>query len=424
MSRFCLLLFALLAASSVQAQPFERGYVVAGGDTLRGEVALGTESENASGVLFRASPGAEPVRFEVDAASAFGAAEGRRYRRGQYQIRFARDPDSFAENDRIAFARVVREGAADLLALEVSAGEAVYYLQRRGETVGLYLARDEIETGERRDRRTRARGRRVRERPLYRQALSVLLTDGCDRPPKTDGLPYTERALAETVDAYNRCVDADYVGTVAPGPTRSGWEVRGEVGIGFATGTFDGAGGSGFGSPDLMWPRLGVGIAVRLPFTPAATRVVARLEYERDVFRFPFATNNVLTGPIVVNRSIVAVDVLHMNVGVRLSAALGPVNGRLGVGLLAGPAFQYTARENVAFDDRGDTAGDVVPRWAKASTGQYAELGLGTGAVPVDLVVRVQRTEVSGGVGFPFIPFASGPRYDIMAWSAGLAYTF
>ena len=242
------------------------------------------------------------MRFEVDEASAFGAAEGRRYRRGQYQIRFARGPDPFAENDRDR----VRPRRARGRGGPASAGgvgwRAGLLPPARGRDGRALLSRDEIETGDARPP-TRARaGASASVRSTGRRS-SVLLTDGCDRPPKPMTSPTpsarSPRPSTRTTGASMRTTCRRR----GPGPTRSGWEVRGEVGVELRHRHVRRRRRSGFGRPrpHVASPRRGRRGAPAVHARCNARCGQARVRARR-VPLAAFATSNVLTGPIVAKR--------------------------------------------------------------------------------------------------------------------------
>ena len=374
MTKFAHVLLLIVAVgAAARAQPFEPGYVVTGGDTLGGELALGTEIENASGVLFREGPEAEPVRFEADEASAFGIVAGRRYRRAEYPILsdLRRSQRVRAREERVAFARVVREGAVDLLALQVSPGEAVFYLHREGDLTGLYYLRDEIADD---------LGWRTRELPLYRQALTAVLGDECGSFPVPSDVPYAETALAQIIDAHNRCADPEYAVTdeLGPQPERAGFPLRFEASLGFIV-ALDAEDSVLRSRLDTMTPRFAVGVEIPAPFDLRALRVVAAGELGREA--------------------------LHANLGVRLLTSVGPVKAKLGVGVLAGINLLNVRRPTLN--------GELLP----ATTGSYLELRLGRRSSGVELVVRQQRACIVAHV-------LSEGLYRIHSTTAGLSYGF
>ena len=395
-------LAVLVAGGGVRAQVlvFEPGYVVVAGDTLRGAVGIGGEAEAARGVRFRPGSGAEPVEYGVAEVSAFGADGGREYRVGRY----ATDPSPDAPLARRLAARVARDGAADLLVVEVVEGRPAFFLQTDGEPVGLYLVVDEVAS---------PAGLRQRERPLFRQALAVLLGGPC--APDVEALRYTEPALAAAVDAYNACVDPAYVGAGAA-PVRTRARLSVEVGAAVAGGSFqrafvvDGAGAD----PPLRWGRVYALAELTPPSSPyGGVRPVAGVEYERGVVRLA-------TGGSSAAYDVTDADAVHARVGLRLVADGPPVRLRLGVGGVAGLVFGRVVETGVPLDVDAGVVEFFSRREFETSLGTYVEAGVGLPSSPVDLSVRAQRTQFQL-VG-PLVP-VDGP-YGTRSLSVGLSARF
>lgn len=250
MRRFAWLPVLLSVAAS--AQPAEPGYVVVQGDTVRAEVEIGTEFDASRGLRYRAGGGAWQQASPPD-AEAFGTDAGRRYRRRLLRLSLDRPEDSSTPVERLAFARVVRDGPASLLALEVTPSRPLYFVEVAGsEPVGLYSSRYQTLRGD---------GlRRTRTVALYRQTLAATLV-GCDvDAARLEDLPYTETALTGVVDDYNRCQDADYRRPEAMEARRRPSEFALEVGVGVTSNAFLRATGPlvGVTDPDQVSAHLGV----------------------------------------------------------------------------------------------------------------------------------------------------------------------
>ena len=398
-------LFGLLAVPAL-AQPTPGFVVTASGDTLRGEVTLGTEAENARGVRFRPDPDAGETPYGLTEATAFGADAGRRYRRGSFQLRATRDVDPVTPNDRLAFARVVRDGAADLLALETSAGRTTYYVQTGGETAGLYLVQDEVTTGA---------GRRLRERALYRQTLRTLLGTCATSDAEYAGLPYTEAALAGVVDGYNRCADAEYVARGGSRAVRRQTTVAFEAGGAVAAGSLRrGASAppapSSYEAPGTSAFRARVAAEVAPALLPRPVRLVVGVEYDHDVARLYRSAAEAKR-----------LSTVHGVLGVRLAVPAGGLAFHLGTGLLLGPVLDRAV-------DASTTPPDDVVRYVsleavESSTGQYGEVGVRVVGAPVALTVRLQQTAFSGGGPVP-VPFTQSSQFGTRTVSVGLDARF
>ena len=368
----------LLGAASAQAQVYEPGYVVVDGTLHFGSVALGTEVENTLGVRFRYADGVS-ARYDVGDVSAFGADGGRQYRRGRFQT----DPSSDAPVARQLFARVVRDGAADLLAVETVEGRAVFFVQTEGEPVGLYVVRDEVETG---------RGVRARERALYRQTLSVTLDGRCASAVAVEEAAYTERDLANVVDAYNRCSDRRYVALGAV-PVRPRLRVRGEIGADRASGSFRRA-APGTASPDpgLGWSRFRAAAEVAPPFWGGWLRPVVGAEFERGVVRLGRTRT---FGPAGV-ASVEDYDVVQGRLALRAVPTLAAARLRAEAGVLAGGAIVRRSETTDVADEANERVQSVGRDALDSALGQYVEVGVGPRRLPVDVSVRFQRTTFTG----------------------------
>ncbi len=370
MSRFLLAASLVLLVAGARAQTYEPGYVVVEGDTVRGAIALGSEAQNAGGVRFRPAPADAPTPYGVDDASAFGADGGRAYRLARYQT----DPSPDAPTGRRLFARVVRDGAADLLAVETVEGRPTFFVQTDAAPVGLYLVRDEVATGA---------GVRQRERALFRQTLLVVLAGPCASVLDVERLAYTERALAEAIDRYNRCADPEYTAS-ASRAMRTPLRVRFEAGLDAATGSFrrvDVPPGTPE-DPDADFLRIRAAVELTPPFFDGELRPVLGADYERDVVRL-------VTG--LLGREVTAYDRLHVRLGLRFAPEIAGARVRFGAGLLNGITFDRVVASDVDVDGRGDVFRYVDRRNFEASVGQYLELGVRPAALPAELSVRAQQ---------------------------------
>lgn len=386
-----------LLAGAAQAQEFRPGYLVVDGDTVRGEVALGVETENAVGVRFRPTGGAERPVGPAD-ASAVGVDGGRRYRSGRFRRTASR---------RVSgplFARVVREGTADLLSLEVSAGRPVFFVQLGGETVGLYLDRDAVRGPE-------GIGYRERERPLYRQALRGLLGPGCPSLPDVRRLDYTERAIGRVVDAYNACADAGYVAGRAPGAQRRGFRFGADLGLDGVAVAFRRTPPPGTGpgpdDPGVASVRLGAAVYVSPPYAGDGFQLALGLEYEPTQTR-------IVTG---LTDEVTAVGAVHGRLGVQYVVPRAGVHGRLGGGLLIGRARRRVVETDAEVEGRDDLVRGTNASEFGSSSGVYVELGVGPPGGRVEGVVRAQSTGFTREGGL--VPFVSGPRYGTRSLSMG-----
>ena len=385
-----------VVGAGVQAQSFTPGYVVVDGDTLRGEVAIGTEPEAARGVAFRPSPEAPAAQYDTGRASAFGADGGRRYRRGQ----FPTDAVRVGPEDPVVFARVVRDGALGLVAYEAVDGRPAFALDRGGEWVGLPYVR--------------ARREGLRERRPYRQVLAGVLTDACG-PPDVDRLAYDERALVRVVDAHNACLDPGYAPPARARGVRRRLAVAGEVSVGAVTGRFRRASRPAFETEDpaLSSLRAGALAEFRTPLLRDVVRPVLGVEYSHHVVRLAAGT---------ASSGLADISTVHVRLGLRLVPRVRAARVRIGVGLLAGPSVRRDGTSEVPVEERDDTVRFTNAREFESSTGQYVELGVGPRSLPVELVLRGQTAVFTSGNAF--LPISLGNRYGAQTLSLGVAARF
>lgn len=403
------LLATIAVPAVVNAQAFTPGYIVADGDTLRGEVALGTEAENAAGVRFRRAIGAEAARYVPAGASAFGVDAGRQYRRGDFDVAPKPDLDPALPDTRRAFARVARDGAADLLALELADGEPLFFLQTDGAPVGLYFVDRRVATGT---------GLRYREARFYRPVVARLLGGACVSPGETDRLPYTEAALARVVDAFNACADPGYVVAESPAararrePVRIGFEIDASA----VRGTL--ARGGSFlderTDPDIS--TAGVGAAAEVS-QGGVLRLVVGVGYEPTVAQLAFGGARLELGEV---------GVLGGRLGLRVVPRVGPVRVRLGVGLSVGRGLARVAATDIdrtSIEDL-DQYSFTTRRSFRSAVGRYAEIAAGHRALPVDVFVRGQTVAFADRNPYVFFVPASSRFYVARTVSVGLVARF
>ena len=386
---------ALLASAGARAQEFAPGYVVVEGDTLRGEVSLRNESRNAFEVRFRPSAAADDETFTPATATAFGADGGRQYRRGRFERAY--DAAEAVSDAVTLFARVSRDGAADLLALETTDGAPLFFVQTDGAPVGLYVARVRVPS---------RGGIQTRERRLYLEALQRALGTGCG-VLVTGETAYTERDLARVVDAYNACVDPAYVALERGArPVRRRFGVTSvTVGVDVIRGAFRRRVPRTIADPDLSALRASAAIEVESPFLPRALRLLAGAEFDYGLAR-------VVRPQLGGGRQI---NVAYGRLGVRVLTGTGPVRLVVGTGFVSG----VSVKSSFKLDDYVGVLRAVDSRELQSNLGGYVELGAGLRAFPVDFVVRGQQTRFGAGVQTP-LPLNSGWRYGTRTVSVGL----
>lgn len=376
--RIALAVVLLVPALHAQPSRFEPGYVVLEGVRTPAWVALSTEIENARRVTYRLSPdGPEhtAVPFQLE---GYGVDGGREYRTGIWRVQAPGYEDVTVDRVLEGFARVVRDGDADLLALEVADRRPVFFVEVDGETVGLY----HVERG----------GGVMRLSsvlPLYRQALLMTLGDCAGPEDAYARLAYSEAALVERVDAYNACSDPDYR---APAVTR-GYRpqvVGVEVGGGYAAGTFSRRVRAGaFDEPAQSTPYVRATATVTPPSAPWASLVL-----EADYAPRVVSVGRWRTGPDYV----VSISTATIGIGVRASQSVSGFETHVGAGLLGGTTFQRVTNDAVDLATLGSTVLRSVNLDRMTSTGgQYAEVGIRSARVPLVLTVRAQQTVYGPG---------------------------
>ncbi len=388
-----LVLVLVAVAASARAQPFVPGYVVVQGDTLRGEVALGTEPEAARGVSFRPSADRPATTYDTGGASAFGADGARQYRRGQFPTASAR----VAPSDPIVFARVVRDGALGLLAYEPVTGRPTFALDQQGTWIGLVLVQP------------RAVG--DRERRPYLQVLAGTLTDACG-PLDIERLPYVESALARVVEAHNACGNPGYVAPPQAGAVRQQIGVSVEVAVSGTAGAFRRARRSPFPAedPGLSSVRGSVIAEFQVPFLGAAVRPVLGAEFDYGTVRLAAGTSSL---------GLADINTAHLRLGVRLVPAFEVARVHVGLGLLAGPSVRRDRVSEVPVGDRDDVIRGTDSREFTSSAGQYIEVGAGASSLPFDVLVRAQTQVFTSGSAL--LPISLGDRYGVRSISVGVA---
>jgi len=172
------LLLLLATAASAQITVFERGYVVRGGQRVAGWISLGSAEENARGVRFRRQAEGAGEVLLPGVVEGYGTAQGVAFRSGRFPVE---------GGPQLAFARVVRAGPVDLLALWTPEGDRFFAVRDRDEPVPLLAS------------------------PDLRAALSGLAPE-C---PEPGDVAATEAALADAVDRLNLCLDPSSVPLVA-----------------------------------------------------------------------------------------------------------------------------------------------------------------------------------------------------------------
>lgn len=400
-----LVALGLALPAAAQTASFVPGYRVVEGDTLRGQIAIGSEAEASRGFRFRTNPAASVEAFGVTDADAFGDDDGRHYRRHLFQIRAVPEADPATPNERLGFGRVVREGDATLLAFEVVDRRALFFLDLGDGPVGLYLVEDQVET---------STGLRLRERPLYRQTLLTLLGGcGVEEPVYVD-LPYSERALAEVVDAYNACVDPAYGPLTGPVAQRE--RVLGfEAGAGYLAGSFERLtpiSVEGYSDPSPSAIHVQAALTVKPPFGANRLQFLIGLDYDHDVMRV------VRGGPTRETQ----VNLLYVDLGGRYILPIGNAAIELGGGLLAGTVLEWTTEEDIEASTQTGALRFFTPGRSEASGGQYVEAGARLSSFPVGVRVRAQTTAF--GPGPLFLPFAGSTTYRIRGVTVSAVATF
>ena len=330
------------------AQDGRPGYVVVEGDTLRGKVWITTEGRAGEGARFQAPADVFARQVSVGEASAFGEDGGRTYRRGRFTVR----PGGTSE-PVLGFARVVRDGAADLLRFESVDGLSVYVLELDGERTTLYGPAPE----------------EAAEAAGYRQALTHALGSCAAAADRARAVGYHETDLAAAVDIYNICREPGYVG-VTPAPRRPRARLRLELSGGRSTSTFvRGTPGPSL-DPGQSSAQVGVLAEVAPGVFSRSLTWAAGLEYDRGVVE-------VANQPLFRRPTASAHDALMLSLGGRatLPAAGTPVY--LGAGIVYGTT---TARSDTVLE-YGDAPPpgfliDMSPRAINSLGGFYVEAGL------------------------------------------------
>lgn len=386
------LLFAAVClgtAASAQTDAFAPGFLVIDGEHVSSELALGTEAANARRVRVRSADGSTETYGPTDVAG-YGVEGGRSYRSGRFRVRATPNPTASIPDEVDAFARIVRGGPVDLLALELVAGRPQFFLSTEdGELVGLYApGRGAGRLGE-----------------LYRQALLVTL-DGCGTQPIPVGeVRYEESSLADLLDTYNTCVEPTYAPpTTVVRPQRE-TTVAFEGGVGYAYGAFRRGPGSypaETGDPAPSAVRLQAGVSIAPWLAPDRLRVRLGLVYDHDVL-------HVVRGGITQRKA--QINIISLDLGAHVVQPLPGALVSLGTGLLVGQPFERTLEEDINPRERDDLHRFVLMRDMKVSNGQYVELGVEPDGLPARLRVRLQETAFGSSPNL--FPAVNSARYGV-----------
>ncbi len=360
--RLVALFVACLFSSPAWAQDssFVPGYVVVDGDTLNGQIAVGTEVQASRGARFRAAGSGTERAISVTDATAFGERGGRAYRRG----RFATAPPlEGVPMPRLAFARVARDGAADLLVAEATSGTLAFAFTVEGETTPLYVFERTVDGPS---------GNRLQRVEQYRQVLLVRL-GGCGvTEASVADTQLTEASLAEVIDQYNRCQDSEYATTrasAAPQRRPSDWSV--EVGVGLATSQFERAIQVSVEDPDQSSSSLALAVEVSPGVLPASVSFLVGAEYDRGLIRVTIANG---FSPRRVDR----LDAGLLVLGARWTVPVAGTPLFVGAGFVNGRTFRQTVRENESGEPLDETTirtsvsgfltslGGATPNWVCA----------------------------------------------------------
>ena len=351
----CAVLLALLAvpASLSQVRVFEPGYVVRDGVREPAGVSLGLEHENARGAWVRTAGGAE-VQVDASEVEAFGVDGGRAYRRGRFETEVSRDAAD--PMPRLGFARVVRDGAADLLAYEPAPGfQPVWVLVLDGEQTSLLAVDRDV------NHRTGARRSRLE---LFRQVLLVRLGACGVAEADVAGLPYAEDALAGVVDAYNACREPGIAVEAAPAVRRAD-RLAFEVGAGYGSGTLRRASPLSGSDPSQPAGHLRVRAVVTPGALPQALSFLFGAEFQDGLVYYSQGGG---LGPA---RNAADRDALALSLGVRLTARVAGTPVYVGGAVLNGRTL---ANEPQALPEDGSGEGflPVIRPWLFDSFGARA----------------------------------------------------
>lgn len=393
------------APARAQVAIFEPGYLLQEGTRTTGWIGLRTEAENAVRVRFRSTLQGAVTEFGPSEIDGYGTDAGLAYRSGPYRVQPPGYEDSTVPTARLGFARVVRDGAWDLLAFEVRDRAPVFFVtDGDGEPIGLY----NVTLGG-------GPARVETVRPLYRQALLVAL-GGCAGPLAAfENLPYTEAALAARIEAANVCADPSYVRIETVQAVRRPVVDRVEVGAGVTAGRIDRL----QARPDASYP------GVVAPYAEVA--VVLNTPSARWLRFVGGAAYSAGTVDLLVfmgrGFGVRRVSTAHLVLGARGVAELGGVGVEASAGLLIGTTVQRVIAEQVTVADYRRSAIFGVRREDFTSSGgQYAEVGLRLPHYPVSLVTRVQRTLYSNGR--VYLPGSQGylHRHDTISVGARVSF--
>ena len=311
--------FALAAFQTIAvAQVSRPGYVVVEGDTLRGQIWVGTEGAAGMGARFQASADSDSRAVGVGDALAFGEDGGRAYRRG----RFALQPGT---QTALGFARVVRDGAADLLRFETDGGLSVFVLELGGERTPLYVLERGLEGVP-----------HVPGVAEYRQALFGRLASCEGAADRARSARYQERDLAAVVDAYNACEDPLYAASETASARRRRTRVRLNLAGGYATSAFRRAIPLASVDPGQSSVQLGALAEVSPGALPRSLAITVGAEYDFGMVRR--VDHSVLT-----SASESARDAVTLSLGGRVTVSAAGTPVYLGGGVLNGRTVSGSA---------------------------------------------------------------------------------
>ena len=351
---------ALLIAASTHAQVtiYQEGYVVERGVRTEGWVSLGNDVQNAQAIQFRRVQGGPTETIVPDSADGYGTAQGIRFRTGRYPV----DGDTL-----LAFARVARDGAADLLVLATPDGPAFYVSLDRGPRLALSDP----------------------AAPPPARALAGLFA-GCGRAPTT--LTLDESSLAAAIDQYNVCEDLTYVAGTQRAPSARTRRTRfwggADLEVGGQWGQFvRGTASLNREDPAVSAPSASVSVAAR-PTISRRVYVVGGLSYAHDTTRM---------GVNIAGGRILALDMLHGRLGLRVEVH---PQVTIGAGGVAGVTWRRTVEDGVDLASAQGLVLDVPSTQVPRTLGLYADIAVQPTPGRFALVLR--------GEALSFVPETTG----------------
>ena len=337
------------------AQASRPGYVVVEGDTLRGQIHIGTEGEAAAGARFQGSADSSPRQIRTEDASAFGEDDGRAYRRGRFTIQPL--PPS-APSPAAGFARVVRDGAAALLRFETGGGLNVFVLELDGERTPLYVLERGVEGAP-----------RVPGVAEYRQVLLGRLGTCEAVASQASSARYEERDLAAVVDAYNACHDPRYVVREAEPARRAETRIRLDLSGGYSTSSFKRANPSATRDPRQSSVQLGA-LAEISPGTLARTlAIVVGADYDLGTVRR-------VNRPVLTASTKTTHDAVTFSLGGRITVPAARTPIYLGGGILTGKTVERVGGEIAAGEEPPSSyVPNTTRQFLSSLGGYYVEAG-------------------------------------------------